>query len=192
MFYLRNLFSAAGLASLAVVALTPAMFSGCRGTSSDASAHRTAQTRPAAAPTPEANIIVDEPMLAKPYAVIGGVVENVGSQRLEKLTVEIELTRRADGSLEKREVSVEPEALEPGKQGKFSLKVLSEDWSVSRVVNLRSGSRQPQDVAFKAQPGAKRPPEKVKPNVVIVKTPAQKKSGNSDFINTPDTPYSVP
>ena len=46
-------------------------------------------------------------------------------------------------------------------------------------------------MAFRPQPGAKRPPEKVKPNVVIVKTPAQKK-GNSDFINTPDTPYSVP
>jgi hypothetical protein len=195
MFYLKNLFSAAGILLFAVSALTLSALSGCRQTpvgqaSGDASAQKTAQTRPAA-PAPEANIFVDEAMLAKPYAIIGGAVENIGAQRLEKLSVEIELKRRDDGGVERREVSVTPGDLEPGQQGKFSLKVLSEEWSGSRVVKLRSGSRQQQEVAFRPQPGAKRPPEKVKPNVVIVKTPAQKK-GNSDFINTPDTPYSVP
>jgi hypothetical protein len=190
MFYLRKLFSAAGISTLAA-ALTLSALSGCQRKSVEAPTREAAQTRPAPAPTPEANIFVDEPMLSKPYAVIGGAVENIGSQRLENLSVEIELKRRADGSLEKREVSVEPGDLEPGKQGKFSLKVLSNDWSGSRVVKLRSGSGQPQEVAFKPQPGAKRPPEKLKDNVIIVKTPSKKKSGD-DFINTPDTPYSVP
>jgi hypothetical protein len=82
--------------------------------------------------------------------------------------------------------------LEPGKKGKFSLKVLSDEWSSTRVVGLRSGARPQEEVAFKAQPGAKRPPEKIKDNIIIVKTPAQKKSGDSEFINTPDTPYKVP
>lgn len=195
MFYLKNLLAAAGMPLLAACVLTLFAFSGCRQppagkTSGDASAQKTAQTRPEAVPTPEANVFVDEAMLAKPYAIIGGAVENIGAQRLEKLSVEIELRRREDGSVERREVSVQPEDLEPGKQGKFSLKVLSEEWSGSRVLRLRSGSRQ-QEVAFRPQPGAKRPPERVKPNVVTVKTP-QKNSGNSDFINTPDTPYSVP
>lgn len=179
---------------MAVSVLTFFALVGCQkasqaSRSAEASGVKTAQTHPA--PTPEANIFVDEAMLAKPYAIIGGAVENIGAQRLEKLSVEIELRRRGDGGVERREVSVEPADLEPGRQGKFSLKVLSEEWSGSRVVRLRSGAREPREVAFRPQPGAKRPPEKVKPNVVIVKTPAQKK-GNSDFINTPDTPYSVP
>jgi hypothetical protein len=111
--------------------------------------------------------------------------------RLEKLSVEIELKRRADGSAERREVAVTPSDLEPGRQGRFSLKVLSEEWSGSRVVKLRSGSR-PQEVAFKPMPGAKRPPERIKDNVIIVKTPGPKKPSGGDFINTPDTPYKVP
>ena len=61
----------------------------------------------------------------------------------------------------------------------------------SRVVGLKSGARAG-EVAFKSLPGAKRPPEKFKDNVIIVKTPAKKKSGGDDFINTPDNPYSVP
>lgn len=143
------------------------------------------------APTPEANVFVDEAMLAKPYAIIGGVVQNVGAQRLEKLSVEIELRRREDGSVERREVAVEPGKLEPGEQGTYRLKVLSEEWSGSRVVRLRSGSRT-QEVTFKSLPGAKRPPEKIEGKVVTINPSARKKSDGSEFINTPDTPYKVP
>jgi hypothetical protein len=135
---------------------------------------------------------VDEAMLARPYAIIGGAVQNVGNHKLEKLWVEVELRRRADSGVETREVQVEPADLEPGQQGKFSLKVLSEEWSGSRVVGLRGGARGLEEVAFKSLPGAKRPPEKIKDNVIIVKTPAKKKPGGDDFINTPDNPYSVP
>jgi len=195
MFYSKGLFSAARVNLFAASVLTVAALNGCGQAADersfdDAQATKTAQTRPAP-PAPEANIFVDEAMMAKPYAIIGGAVENIGTQKLEDLTVEIELRRRADGSLETREVAVQPGDLEPGKQGKFSLKVLSEEWSGSRVVKLRSGSGR-QEIAFKPQPGAKRPPEKIKPNVVIVKTPTQKKPGDSDFINTPETPYKVP
>ncbi|HEX8351584.1 MAG TPA: hypothetical protein VF611_01575 [Pyrinomonadaceae bacterium] len=200
MFYLKKLFSAAGTPLLAVSVLTLSAISGCqqssnKSTPADTSKAKPTPTRPAAVTTPEANIFVDEAMLAKPYAVIGGAVENIGGQKLEKLSVEIELRRRADGSVERREVSVKPEDLEPGKQGKFSLKVLSEEWAGSRVVRLRSAARQGEEIAFRSQPGAKRPPEKVKENkenVVVVKTPTRKKSDGSDFINTPDTPYNVP
>ena len=140
---------------------------------------------------PEANIYVDEAMLARPYAIIGGTVENVGAERLEKLSVEIELRRRVDGVVERREVAVEPSVLEKGKQGRFRLKVPSEVWSSSRVVSLRSGART-QEVAYKTLPGAKRPPEKVENKTVVVLPPARKKADGGDFINTPDTPYKVP
>ena len=193
MFYLKNLLSSVGVPQLAVAFISVLALQGCGQPSSERTSGAAPVPRtPQVAPSPEANIYVDEAMLAKPYAIIGGAVENIGSQRLEKLSVEIELRRREDGVLESRQVSVEPADLEPGKQGKFSLKVLSEEWSGSRVVRLRSGSRPQTEVAFRPQPGAKRPPEKVKGNVIIVKTPSQKKANGSDFINTPDTPYSVP
>ena len=197
MFYFKDSFSLAATCLLAVFASTLSLLSGCQRSSNvppagQAPESKTAQNRPLKVATPEANIFVDEAMLAKPYAIIGGAVENIGSQKLENLSVEIELRRRADGSLQRREVHVEPGDLEPGKRGKFSLKVLSEEWSGSRVVKLRSASRHPEEVAFHAQPGAKRPPERVKGNVIVAKTPTQKKAGDSEFINTPDTPYKVP
>lgn len=197
MFYFKNPFLPTATCLLAVSAFTLSLLSGCQlssnaPTAGQASEPKTAQNRPLNVAAPEANIFVDEALLAKPYAIIGGAVENISSQKLEKIFVEIELRRRADGSLERREVNVEPGDLEPGKQGKFSLKVLSEEWSGSRVVRLRSATRQQEEVAFKALPGAKRPPERIKGNVIVVKTPTQKKSGDSDFINTPDTPYKVP
>ena len=113
---------------------------------------------------------------------------------MEEITIlklRIELRRRADGTTERREVAVEPGDLDPGKQGKYSLKVLSDEWSSSRVVSLRGGAAR-REVAFKTQPGAKRPPEKIGGNVVIVKTPSRKKSNGEEFINTPDNPVKVP
>jgi hypothetical protein len=145
-----------------------------------------------AAATPEANIFVDEPRLVKSYAVIGGTVQNVGGQKLEQLSVLIDLRRRDDGTTVRREVAVEPADIEPGVQGKFAIKVEPDEFRGSSVVGLRSGS-EARDVAFKAMPGAKRPPERFPDRVVNVKVPNKRsKGGDSEFINTPDTPVKVP
>jgi hypothetical protein len=190
MFHLKTLFSGVSRPALTLFLLTLLIYPGCQP-APDASQQQAARATPTPKPEPKAHVIVDEAMLARPYAIIGGAVQNVGEERLEKLSVEIELRRRADSGVETREVKVEPADLGPGQQGKFSLKVLSEEWSGSRVIGLKSGASA-EAIAFKALPGAKRPPEKVKENVVIVKTPAKKRSGGDEFINTPDTPYSVP
>ncbi|MDT5271337.1 MAG: hypothetical protein QOH49_3523 [Acidobacteriota bacterium] len=190
MIYLKSLVSVARKPALTLTLLPLLILSGCQK-APDAQQQKAAQAAPTPKPEPEAHIFVDEAMLARPYAIIGGSVQNVGNENLEKLSVEIELRRRADSGVETREIKVEPADLVPGQQGKFSLKVLSEEWSGSRVVGLKSGARA-EEVAFKSMPGAKRPPEKMKDNVIIVKTPAKKRSGGDDFINTPDNPYSVP
>jgi len=131
-------------------------------------------------------------MLAKPYAMIGGTVQNIGGIRLEKLSIDIELRRRVDNSLIKRDVKVEPSDLAPGEKGKFSLKVFSDEWSGSRILSLRSRART-EEIAFKSLPGAKRPPEKPPAgNVIEVKTRKQTKSNGEEFLNTPDTPVKVP
>lgn len=189
MLHLKSLVSAGRKTALTLTLLPFLFLSGCQK-APDATQQKAAQATPTPRPEPQAHVYVDEALLAKPYAIIGGAVQNVCNERLEKLSVEIELRRRADSGVETREIKVEPADLEPGQQGKYSLKVLSEEWSGSRVVGLKSGARA-EEVAFKSLPGAKRPPEKVKDNVIIVKTPSKKRSGD-DFINTPDTPYSVP
>ena len=171
------------------------LFSGCQTHAPSNAVHASgtpaSKAETITLPTPGANIYVDEAMLSKPYAIIGGTVENISGRRLENLSVEIELRRRDDGSTERREVAVQPGVLDPGSRGKYSLKVLSDEWGSSRVVSLRDGAGT-HEVSFKSLPGAKRPPEKPGGNVVIVQIPRQKKSSGDEFINTPETPIRVP
>jgi hypothetical protein len=190
MIYLKSLFSHGRKTALTLTLIPFLILSGCQK-APDSTRQQAALATPTPTPEPQAHVIEDEAMLAKPYAIIGGAVQNVGNERLEKLSLRIELRRRADSSVEMREIKVEPEDLEPGQKGKYSLKLLSEEWSVWHVVGLKSGARAG-EIAFKSLPGAKRPPEKFKDNVIIVKTPSKKKSGGDDFINSPDNPYSVP
>ena len=181
------------LTAAAVLLAAPYTFSGCGTRASSGGARASATPAPGrqsqTAAQPGANIYVDEAMLSKPYAIIGGTVENTSGEKLENLSVSIELRRREGGGTERREVAVQPASLAPGERGKYSLKVLSDEWGSSRVLGLRGGER---EVAFKSLPGAKRPPERPGGNVVIVNTAPRKKSKGDEFINTPDTPISVP
>jgi hypothetical protein len=167
------------------------LFSGCQKNTPSAHVQPSGPAAKVSA-TPEADIYVDEAMLAKPYAIIGGTVRNVGPEKLEKLSVEIELRRREGGEVERRVVSVEPADLAPGEQGKYTLKVLSDEWGGSRLVTLRSGAGL-REVAFNSLPGAKRPPERPPVTKVIADAPRKKSGPNSgEFINTPDNPVKVP
>jgi hypothetical protein len=142
--------------------------------------------------TPDVEIFVDEAMLRKPHAVLGGTVKNVGTEKLENLSLELELIRRDDGSAVRRSVEVEPRELAPGGSGKYSFKVLSDEWSGSRIISLRSGSG-PREIAFKTLPGARRPPEKTTSVTRVVQDSRPRStSKGEEFINTPDTATSVP
>jgi hypothetical protein len=147
------------------------------------------------AKAPEAQIFADDAMWRPPYAVIGGTVENISGEKLDNLVVELELKRRDDSGSERRTVDVTPRNLPPGEKGKYSIKVLREEWSGSKVVGLRSSSRD-SEVAFKTLPGARRPPERVpepKPITRVVEVPRpRQKSNGEEFINTPDNPERVP
>lgn len=177
--------------------LTPLTFSGCQKHTLPAANHASASNNSARTPKASrptgADILVDEAMLVKPFAIIGGTVRNKSLEKLEKLSVEIELRRRVGDGTERREVSVEPGDLAPGEKGKYTLKVLSDDWGGSRVVALHSGAGR-QEVAFNTLPGAKRPPERFpETKAVAPAAPRQKSRPNGDeFINTPDDPVKVP
>jgi hypothetical protein len=139
---------------------------------------------------PQVQIFADEAMLRKPYAVLGGTVRNVGAEKLGGLVIELELRRRADGVVERREVPLQPADISPGGEAKYSLKVLSDEFGSTRVARLLSGE---QEVAHQVLPGAKRPPERMPDGKeIIVKAPRKPGGPGEEFINTPDTAVSVP
>lgn len=151
-----------------------------------------AATKAQAAPVPEVEIRVDEAMLRKPHAILGGTIKNVGGERLENLVVEMELQRRDGGGFERREVALTPASLSPGEQGRYALKVLSGEWLGSRILRLRSTTREG-DVAFKSLPGAKRPPERLPESRTITVTKEKRpRPKGEEFINTPDSAVAVP
>ncbi len=175
-----------------------AAFSACRdaGTASRSQPSRQqkgAESRQAAQPqqqAPQAQIVADEAMLRKPYAVLGGTVRNVGAEKLGGLVIEFELRRRSDGNTERREVPLQPADIAPGGEAKYSLKVLSDEFASWRVARLRSGE---QELAHQILPGAKRPPERTPDGkTIIVKAPRKSDGAGEEFINTPDTAVSVP
>lgn len=202
MLFTHSLASGGGFLKLSLrlmlaVSVTP-LFYGCASPSSTSSPTTNRRNAPAVSQTmrnTEAVIYADDAMLRKPYAVIGGTVENTSVQRLEEVTVELELQKRSDGSKERRSVKVNPADLAPGARGSYSLRILSEEWSDSRVVSLKTGAGK-NDVAFRTAQGARRPPERLPEKVTVTETvqgPKQKKkSGNDEFINSPDDPVSVP
>ena len=181
----------------ALLLTAAAAFSACRdsGTASRSEPSRQqkgAETQQAAQQqqAPQVQIFSDDAMLRKPFAVLGGTVRNVGAERLAGLFIELELRRRADGAIERREVPLRPADLAPGEEGKYSLKVLSDEFGSTRVARLRSGQ---QDIAHQILPGAKRPPERTPDGKeIIVRAPRKPGPGGEEFINTSDTAVSVP
>jgi hypothetical protein len=121
--------------------------------------------------------------------VVGGTVRNISAEKLEGLSVEIELKRRTGGGIEVRQVSVEPRDLQPGEEGKYSLQIVPKAWSGVRVGKLMSEARGG-EIPFKPELGARRPAEgRPSPKVVVEPRPQRK---GDDFINTPDTPIRIP
>jgi hypothetical protein len=145
--------------------------------------------KPPAIP-PQAQIYEDEAMLKGAQAIIGGTVRNISNQTLADLSVELELTRRQDGSNEQRILPLEPKNLAPDQQGRFSLSVLKRDYRSAHVVRLKSGAGSA-EVAFKTAPGAQRPPERTPDTTVIVNQSAPRKNTGEEFINTPDNPATI-
>lgn len=147
---------------------------------------------PAAGPTPkpvrshQAVIYEDEAMLKGSEAVIGGKVENVSGADLQDLYVELRLVRRGGGGAETREINLTPSVLRPGERGSYSITISNHAWGSASLVSLKS--RGPEgEIAYKSEPGAQRPPERLaSKKVVVVSRPKSK--GGDDFINTPDDP----
>lgn len=138
---------------------------------------------------PRAQVFQDEILLRGAKAVAGGSVRNISDAPLEGLSVEIELKARGGDTTEKYSVGVEPATLRPGEEGRFAFQFTPSDWRGTRVARLLS-AKGGDEIPFKPELGAKRPPERAPaPKVIVVPRPKQK---GDDFLNTPDTPIRIP
>ena len=141
------------------------------------------------APSPLANILVDEPIPKGAQTILGGTVTNTSQQNFKSLSVELELTKRKDNTVEKRNITIEPNELAPGQSGHYSLTIISNEFKQVKISKLSGDGNT--EIPFKQGQGAKRPLEKPSPpkvKVVVVKP--QHKSGE-DFINSPDNPVVI-
>jgi hypothetical protein len=184
------------VALAAALVVTTALLGGYFYLRSRHAAQTRASEQQSAAPAkpviqPEVKIFEDQAMIKGAQVTVGGVVENISKAALSDVSLELELTRRADGSTESRTVALAPKDLAPGEQGKYSLTVLSRDYRRARVVRVKSGTRS-SEIAFATAPGNQRPagPPQQSNKTIIVNRPAPR-DANGDFINTPDTPTTI-
>ena len=151
-----------------------------------------AQSQEAAANVPrgpaKAHILVDEALLKGGQTIIGGTVKNISQETLKGLSVDLDLKRRSDATLERMRVSLSPAQLEPNQEGTYSLKLPAKDFSSVKLVSLTSDPNATQ-LAFTTGQGQKRPLERLEPKVVVVPRPSSK---GGEFLNSPDNPARVP
>ncbi|HEV2707961.1 MAG TPA: hypothetical protein VGV59_18730 [Pyrinomonadaceae bacterium] len=169
------------LFALSLVALFMAACGGARAPQTPPVAQKEAPK----AKTFDVHVLEDEAMPKGSQAVIGGTVRNISGERLENVVVELELVRRDGKGTETRSLPLAPAVLEPGAEGRYSITVLPKDWKGSHILRLKSSTR-PDELAFKSEVGARRPPERIQPaRERIVVRPKPKKG--DDYLNTPET-----
>jgi hypothetical protein len=137
---------------------------------------------------PKALVIVDEAMLQGGKTIIGGTVRNTSTEKLEGLSVEVELKRRKDGGAEKQLVTLTPAELEPEQEGRYSLELKAQDYGSARLVALKAGPNL-LPLPYTTAQGQKRPPERLESKTITVGKPPSKRG---EFLNSPDNPARVP
>jgi len=179
------------IAVISALAVTVALFMGyafLRRRHAEKSALLVAQTMPEPKPSPKAIVLVDDALMQAGKTILGGTVRNTSSERLEQVSVELELTRRKDMAAEKKLIALTTPQLEPGQESRYSLEVKAQDYSSARLVGLRVGPDS-SSLAYTSGPGQKRPPERLESGTIIVNKPASKDGG---FLNSPDKPARIP
>ncbi len=183
------------LAAGAALVITALVFTGytlLRKRHAQESASQATSSQPATAEPrqpPRAVVLVDHPRLEGNKTTIAGTVKNTSKEKLEGLSVELELKRRRDGASETQLVALQPSQLDPEQEGRYSLELKAQDYGSARLIGLKAGPSQA-PLPFTTAPGQKRPPERLESKTVIVKKPSSGKRG--EFLNTPDNPVRVP
>jgi hypothetical protein len=137
---------------------------------------------------PKALIVIDEALLQGGKTTIAGTVKNTSAEKLEGLSVELELKRRKDGVTEGQLLPLDPPQLEPQQEGRYSLQLKAQDYSSAKLIGLKAG---PGLLAlpFTTAQGQKRPLERLETKTITVGKGTKKRG---EFLNSADNPARVP
>jgi hypothetical protein len=139
--------------------------------------------------TPKVEVFVDEPTVNGKKTLLSGLIHNISGDSLHNVAVELQLRHRTGSSVETRVVTPEVTELAPDGKTRYSLELLIADYLSATFSHVLSGDNH-SEIAFKAFPGAARPPmETPAAKTITVSRPAPK---GEEFINTKDNPGKVP
>ena len=136
-------------------------------------------------------VFVDEATVNGKTTLLGGTIHNISSEPLHNVAVELQLRRRTGGGVETRSVTPDITELPPDGKARYTLELPVQNYISATFFRVVAGDNHA-EVAFKAIPGAARPPmDPPASKTFIVGRPASR-GGGEEFINTPNTPGKVP
>jgi hypothetical protein len=135
-------------------------------------------------------VAVDEARTEGKKSILSGTIHNISNDTLHNLAVELQLRRRTGGSTETRIVMPESTELAPDAKTRYRLELQQGDYNSATFARVVTGDAH-LAVAFKAIPGADRPPLPAVPagKTIVVARPAPK---DGEIINTEQNAGKVP
>ena len=135
-------------------------------------------------------VAVDEARTEGKKSILSGTIHNISNDTLHNIAVELQLRRRTGGATEARIVIPESIELAPDARTRYRLEVPVQDYNSATFARVVTGDAH-LAIAFKALPGAERPPLPPVPagKTIIVSRPAPK---DGEFLNSEQNPGKVP
>jgi len=138
---------------------------------------------------PRVEVLVDEATIDGKKSVLSGTIHNISNETLRNVAVELQLRRRTGSTLETRVVMPQVTELAADAKTRYSLEVSVQDYSSATFSRVLAGDAH-LAIAFKALPGAERPPLPAPASkTIVVSRPAPR---SDEFLNTEKNPGRVP
>ena len=138
---------------------------------------------------PRVEVLVDEATIDGKKSVLGGTIHNISNETLRNVAVELQLRRRTGSTVETRVVMPQVTELAADAKTRYSLEVSNQDYSSATFSRVLAGDTH-LALAFKALPGAERPPLPAPASkTIVVSRPAPR---SDEFLNTEKNPGRVP
>ncbi|HEX7723003.1 MAG TPA: hypothetical protein VF397_12645 [Pyrinomonadaceae bacterium] len=138
---------------------------------------------------PRVEVLVDEATIDGKKSVLSGTIHNISNETLRNVAVELQLRRRTGSTVETRVVMPQVTELAADAKTRYSLEVSVQDYSSATFSRVLAGDTH-LAIAFKALPGAERPPLPAPASrTIVVSRPAPR---SDEFLNTEKNPGRVP
>ena len=138
---------------------------------------------------PRVEVLVDEATIDGKKSVLSGTIHNISNETLRNVAVELQLRRRTGSTVETRVVMPQVTELAADAKTRYSLEVSVQDYSSATFSRVLAGDAH-LAIAFKALPGAERPPLPAPASkTIVVSRPAPR---SDEFLNTEKNPGRVP